>query len=69
MTLYFTPNLRQFDAGLLIVGDVNINIPPGISSHKEESECPAACTNYFVNGTLNIFAAMNHMHLLGTFII
>jgi len=60
--------LRQYDAGILIVGDILVseyNIPPLTESYAIEAECPAICTLTWQND-INVFADMFHMHQIGS---
>jgi len=64
----YTPNLRQFDAGMLMLGDVVVReypIPALTSSYAIESNCPEECTSQWDND-ITIFGDMLHMHQVGS---
>ena len=68
--LYYTPNLRQYDAGILEVGTFDIVIPPGESAYKVGDVyegCPSECTTQNIpeGSEITIFASMLHAHLAG----
>ncbi|XP_071097307.1 DBH-like monooxygenase protein 1 [Haliotis cracherodii] len=63
-TIYYTPNLRQYDAGVYWTGQMNLEIPPGRSRTVFESTCPSECTSRFAD-TIYITQGINHMHYKG----
>ncbi|XP_046572551.1 MOXD1 homolog 1-like, partial [Haliotis rubra] len=65
MRIYYTPNLRTYDAGILTTGQESLLIPPGESSVKAVASVPSVCTSHFFTETINATAAINHMHYLG----
>ncbi|XP_067661768.1 tyramine beta-hydroxylase-like [Haliotis asinina] len=64
--IYYTPNLRPYDAGVFWTGELNIVIPPGRSKTVVESMCPSRCTKKILKDTIYIVAGFNHMHYKGT---
>lgn len=65
ITLYLTPSLRAYDAGMIAVGTTLLQIPPGRERYTASSTCSSECTSQFQQGNINIIGAMNHMHYLG----
>ncbi|XP_055593234.1 MOXD1 homolog 2-like [Uranotaenia lowii] len=69
LKLYYTSELRNFDAGVLSVGlDPNWRhiIPPGQKKVVSEGHCIGACTERgFPREGINIFAVMTRTHLIG----
>ncbi|XP_067662438.1 tyramine beta-hydroxylase-like isoform X1 [Haliotis asinina] len=65
LSIYYTPNLRPYDAGLFWTGETNLVIPPGRSRTVVESICPARCTNKILSDTIYIINGFNHMHYKG----
>ncbi|XP_046576553.1 DBH-like monooxygenase protein 1 [Haliotis rubra] len=63
-TIYYTPNLRQYDAGVFWTGQMHLDIPPGQSRAVYESTCPSECTNKF-SDKIYITQGLNHMHYKG----
>lgn len=68
--MYYTEQLRQYDAGIVEIGVSEISIPPGESAYlvgDNKFGCPASCTNSHVpeEGKLTVFASMLHAHLAG----
>ncbi|WAR31781.1 DOPO-like protein [Mya arenaria] len=63
--LYLTPNLRPYNAGVLMIGQSDIAIPPGKMGHVEEGTCPGKCTNQIMTGDIQVTLAINHMHTMG----
>ncbi|PNH04333.1 MOXD1 1 [Tetrabaena socialis] len=61
----YTPQLRQYDAGLLSVGQVAISIPPGRPIFTlQPNVCPSTCTSR-LRTPLRLLSSMLHMHTLG----
>lgn len=65
MRLYYTPKLRQFNAGVMTLGQNYLEIPPKSQDVMVEGRCPAECSRKLITGPLYIFWAVNHMHYLG----
>ena len=63
--IYYTPQLRQFDAETMLFGPLKLNIPPGQRSHREASYCPGDCTRHMFQEAIFISIIHPHMHLLG----
>jgi hypothetical protein len=58
-----TPTLRTYDADALVFGDENFTIPPhGTLTRQCDTTWPASA------GAVHVFAAMPHMHQIGTWI-
>eukprot|EP01090_Pellita_catalonica_P018511 TRINITY_DN6011_c0_g1_i1.p1 TRINITY_DN6011_c0_g1~~TRINITY_DN6011_c0_g1_i1.p1 ORF type:complete len:580 (-),score=77.66 TRINITY_DN6011_c0_g1_i1:95-1807(-) len=65
--IHYTPDLRDEDVGLLVVGDPAImfpNIPPGVADAHYEATCPEECTSTWAND-IHVFADFLHMHFIG----
>lgn len=69
LTLYLTPNLRSNNAGMFIIGQSQLVIPPGMERYTANSTCSSECTKQSMTGNINIVAAFNHMHYLGASIV
>ncbi|KAL3870626.1 hypothetical protein ACJMK2_038674 [Sinanodonta woodiana] len=65
MTFYYTPKLRPNDAGVLMIGQRYLYIPPGETAVTAIGTCPGECTREMMTGSINITIAVNHMHYLG----
>ncbi|XP_071121713.1 dopamine beta-hydroxylase-like isoform X1 [Mytilus edulis] len=65
MTLYYTPKLRRFDAGVSPLEVTHFSVPPGRESFEVVSACPGDCTVLQVASPIYIVLGMNHMHRLG----
>ncbi|KAL4218744.1 hypothetical protein ACF0H5_021332 [Mactra antiquata] len=63
--LYLTPKLRPNNAGVLMIGQTKLDIPPLVQSVIFTGECPGSCTSKMMEGPINVSVAINHMHLLG----
>ena len=68
MKVYYTPNLRQYDAELFVFGQEYLSIPPMTDSITYEATCPSDCTIDMFKQKVYITRAINHMHYLGMFI-
>lgn len=66
MTLFYTPKIRRFDAGVSPLEVTHFSVPPGRSSFEVVSACPGDCTVLQVASPIYIILGMNHMHRLGT---
>ncbi|KAJ8300443.1 hypothetical protein KUTeg_021962 [Tegillarca granosa] len=67
MTLFYTTKLRKHDIGTIIVGQMNINIPPRSDSVAISGTCSSECTRDKLTGPINIIFLDHHMHYLGMF--
>jgi len=65
LILYYTPKLRQYNAGVFTVGQVSLTIPPGQDSVTEQGTCTEYCSKETFSGDIHILSAYNHMHYLG----
>ncbi|XP_050389759.1 tyramine beta-hydroxylase isoform X2 [Patella vulgata] len=68
LRLYYTPNLRANDAGMLVVGQdfIQLNPQPVHSPPVQvTSVCAAKCTKEMFKTPIYITAAINHMHYHG----
>ncbi|KAH9503093.1 hypothetical protein Btru_069948 [Bulinus truncatus] len=65
MTIYYTPNLRTYDAGIFLSGSQTFVLPPKRQSVTVSSTCTRGCTRNLLKGPLNITMAWNHMHYAG----
>ncbi|XP_053375721.1 dopamine beta-hydroxylase-like [Mercenaria mercenaria] len=65
MTLHLTPNLRPNEAGMMMIGQAFLMIPPGREKYSVNSSCSSECTNKKMIGNVNVIGALNHMHYLG----
>ena len=63
--LYLTEQLRPNNAGVMMIGQTEIAIPPGLTSHPEVGVCGGDCTRQFLHSNIHTAQAANHMHLLG----
>ncbi|XP_033749716.1 dopamine beta-hydroxylase-like [Pecten maximus] len=65
MTLFYTPVLRPYNLGNLLIGENLFQIPPGETRYVVDSECSSICSAQFMNDTINVISGMNHMHYMG----
>ncbi|XP_025104356.1 DBH-like monooxygenase protein 1 homolog [Pomacea canaliculata] len=65
LTLYYTPNLRPHNLGMLMTGQNYLEIPPFTDLTIATSDCTATCTKQLLHGDIHITEAVNHMHYLG----
>ncbi|XP_033749801.1 uncharacterized protein LOC117334351 [Pecten maximus] len=65
MTLFYTPVLRPYNLGNLMIGEHYFRIPPGETRYVVESECSSSCSARFMNGSINVISGINHMHYMG----
>ena len=65
LTLYYTPHLRPNDAGVMVIGQDFLEIPPGVNSITMSGSCSSECTQRFMHADINVMAVLNHMHYLG----
>jgi hypothetical protein len=64
-SVYFTTNLRKYDAGILTLGLVQnmFSIPPGHKNYDIKGSCTPACTGQ-AKGDITIFGYTPHGHML-----
>ncbi|PNH04334.1 MOXD1 1 [Tetrabaena socialis] len=61
----YTPQLRQYDAGVLTLGQRSLIIPPGQPiSTQRPSVCPSTCTSR-LRAPVRMLSSVLHMHVLG----
>ena len=68
VTMHITPNLRKYDASVVLNGaaENDIVIPPKQQAFQVVSDCPAFCTEQVLPDTgIWVYAYLLHMHLLG----
>ena len=65
MTFYLTPNIRPYDAGVLMTGQNFLEIPPGQNAYSTDGSCLGSCNQHLMEGPVYIMEAFNHMHYLG----
>lgn len=63
-TMKYTPNLRQYDIGILTLGTFNLTIPPGQRNVSFSNLCPSSCTQTF-DHNITLLHSFYHMHGLG----
>lgn len=65
MVLHLTKKLRPYDAGILVVGQEHIIIPPGEEVVKFTGTCSSECSKSLIKDDVSVPVAFNHMHGLG----
>jgi len=66
--IFYTPIIRQYDAGVLTLGDPLLGfwpIPPGEVAVPYETSCPSECTDGFPHD-INVIGSFQHMHNAGS---
>jgi len=70
VSISYTPQLRTYNAGVLMLGDVGVSeypIPGGQSAYHIEADCPSECTSLWKH-PITVIADGLHMHEYGTMI-
>ncbi|CAH1788317.1 unnamed protein product, partial [Owenia fusiformis] len=65
MELYYTPNLRPYDAGYVMTGQRSIVIPPGLPSVRVSGGAASICTKEYMKKPVYVLETLLHMHYLG----
>ncbi|KAK3588010.1 hypothetical protein CHS0354_014541 [Potamilus streckersoni] len=65
MTFFYTSKIRTYEMGMLSVGQMYLEIPPGGKSVSFTGGCTSFCSKKYMTDPLRITAAFNHMHYLG----
>ncbi|ESO92726.1 hypothetical protein LOTGIDRAFT_162200 [Lottia gigantea] len=67
LRLYYTPNVRKNDAGMLVVGQDFIQLNPSLpeTTVTVDSVCASKCTREMFDTPIYITSAINHMHYFG----
>ena len=60
-----TPNLRQYNAGVLMIGQNYLQIPPFATGHVESGSCTGSCSRQIMTSEIYLTEVTNHMHGLG----
>ncbi|CAC5390371.1 DBH [Mytilus coruscus] len=64
LELFYTSNLRQYEAGMSVVGQEYLNIPPRVSNISFRSRCYSACTEImFPKGVFITRAGYNKLEI------
>eukprot|EP00795_Rhopilema_esculentum_P007433 gene7433-13194_t len=65
--LYYTPNLRKYDLGKMMTGQMHLELPPGKKEIITSGTCSPSCTKSMLDGygSINITGASLHAHFLG----
>lgn len=64
LKIYATPNLRKYEASVMNLQQLYLEIPPGQTEHREEAWMTELCTNTLTQDIYITLAAF-HMHYLG----
>lgn len=67
MTIFYTHVLRQYDAGIMIVGQYWIDLQPKKKRVVVTGECSPECSDKLIEDEIYITSGYNHMHYLGKF--
>jgi len=68
VTITYTPQLRQYSAGILMLGDAMVSEYPIAGAQPNyhiETDCPEDCTSQWPHN-IQVFADMLHMHGYGS---
>ncbi|KAK6190938.1 hypothetical protein SNE40_002698 [Patella caerulea] len=65
MSIYYTKNLRKYNAGAWSTGQLYLEIPPLMPKVVQQSTCSSSCTKKTFNGSIFLTTGLNHMHYLG----
>ncbi|KAK7475230.1 hypothetical protein BaRGS_00033534, partial [Batillaria attramentaria] len=65
ITLHYTPNLRQHDVAIWVIGNTHFDIHPRQSHVTVEAKCSSTCTKTHLKEPVYVTVAVNHMHYLG----
>lgn len=69
LRLYYTPDLRQYDLGIMSLAQLQLRIPPQTPFYEAAPTwCPGACTRRFPT-ELTLVTSGYHMHTLGRTIV
>ena len=68
LRLYYTAERREYDAGVLIVGQTVLAIPPGQAEFPVQGDCPQQCTESLSRDVI-LTRGTVHMHYQGLFFI
>ena len=66
LTMYYTPNLRQYDSASITIGQSDLAIPPGADVHYHTAYCTSKCTKDFEE-PIYLYSSVIHMHYLGKY--
>ena len=62
----YTETLREHDAGVLTIGDIeNLDIPPGNPAYEHVATCTSNQTTLLLPEPITVFAAWLHAHEIG----
>ena len=67
MILHYTPHLRPNDAGMLVAGQLHLDIPPGTDSYTVHGTCSHLCSQDSLQQPVKIVSTLLHMHYMGKF--
>lgn len=61
MSLYLTPNLKKYNAGVAILEETHFSIPGNLPSYSVSSACPSSCTQFQMRSPVTVVAGVNIM--------
>jgi len=62
---YMTPKLRPNNAGVIMIGQWDLHIPPQIETYTAVGTCGSDCVTELITDEIKVTKVYNHMHLLG----
>ncbi|XP_059152477.1 MOXD1 homolog 1-like, partial [Physella acuta] len=65
LRLYYTPNRRPYDAGIILTGSNYFVLPPRQPEVSVQGTCTKTCTKNHYKGAVQVTMAWNHMHYAG----
>ena len=66
MSLYLTPNLKKYNAGVAILEETHFSIPGNLPTYSVSSACPSSCTQIQMKSPVTVVAGVNVMGHFGT---
>ena len=63
LEMYYTSHFRKYDAGIMTLGSVKFEIPPGKYKYEVAMACNSFCTNK-QHGPIYAFSTIHHAHCL-----
>ncbi|XP_062594442.1 MOXD1 homolog 1-like [Saccostrea cucullata] len=65
MSLFITPNLKKYNAGVAILEETHFSVPGNLPSYSVSSACPSSCTQLQMRSPVTIVAGVNVMRHYG----
>ncbi|KAK3101868.1 hypothetical protein FSP39_006907 [Pinctada imbricata] len=62
MSIYYTPKLRDYNAGVGVLEETHFIVPPKLPAYKVSTACPSHCTERQMTNPITVISGLNIMN-------